>query len=158
VDTTRTAGTSTPRASRTGSSSKKLSIGLWTLQGFLALFLALASGAPKLLMPAEALPMPIPLSQGFLYFIGVSEVLGALGLILPGVLRIRPGVTVLAAVGIVLLTVCAAVYQLMAAQPGNAVFALAIGALAAVVAYGRWKVAPLPSGSRGARAVLQPAA
>ncbi len=42
-----------------------------------------------------------------------------------------------------LLTVCAAAYQLMGGQPANAVFALVIGALAAVVAYGRARLAPL---------------
>ena len=149
-----------PTATRTG--SKKLNVALWTLQALLALFLGLGSGLPKLLVPAGSLPMPIPLSQGFLTFIGVCEVLGALGLILPGVLRVRPGVTVLAAVAIALLTVCAAVYQVMAGQPESAVFALGVGALAAAVAYGRWKPAPLPAGGRGrgraAPASLQPAA
>jgi hypothetical protein len=157
VDTTRTAGAPAP-AARTG--SRKLNVALWTLQGLLALFLGLGSGAPKLLMPASALPMPIPLSQAFLHFIGLCEVLGALGLILPGLLRIRPGVTVLAAIGIALLTVCAAVYQVMAGQPESAVFALVVGALAAAVAYGRWMPAPLPAAGRTptAPATLQPAA
>jgi DoxX-like protein len=118
---------------------------LWALQGLLAVFFAGASGAPKLLLPADALPMPIPLPQAFITFIGVCEVLGALGLILPGVLRIYPRLTVVAASCLVLLTVCAATYQLMAAQPGNAVFALVIGALAAVVAVGRWRLAPSPA-------------
>jgi hypothetical protein len=116
---------------------------LWILQVLLALFFALASGAPKLLLPAEALPMPIPLSQGFLWFIGVCEVLGALGLILPGLTRVQPRLTPLAAACLALLTLCAATYQLMGGQPSNAVFALVIGALAATVAYGRTRLAPL---------------
>ena len=153
MDTTRDAATAT---ARTG--SKKLNALLWTLQGLLALFIGLASGAPKLLLPAEAVPMPIPLSPDFLHFIGVCEVLGALGLILPGVLRIRPGVTVLAAAGIALLTVCAAVYQVMAGQPESAVFALVIGALAAFVAYGRRRLQPLRAAERTAAATLQPVA
>src|SRR5215208_2537647 len=61
---------------------------LWIVQGLLALFFALGSGAPKLLLPPETLPMPIPLPDLFLRFIGVAEVLGGLGLILPGLLRI----------------------------------------------------------------------
>ena len=153
MDTTRDDATATPR---TG--SKKLNALLWTLQGLLALFLGLASGAPKLLVPAETLPMPIPLSPDFLHFIGVCEVLGALGLILPGVLRIRPGVTVLAAAAIALLTVCAAVYQVMASQPESAVFALVIGALAVFVAYGRARLLPLRAAERTAQATLQPVA
>jgi hypothetical protein len=116
---------------------------LWTLQVLLALFFGLASGAPKFLLPLEQLGMPIPLPQGFIWFIGTAEVLGALGLILPGLTHVRPGLTPLAAAGLALLTVCAAIYQLMASQPANAVFALAIGAVAAFVAYGRWRLAPL---------------
>jgi hypothetical protein len=125
--------------------SKRLSAVLWTMQGLLALFFVLGSGAPKLLLPPELLAsaMPIPLSSLFLHFIGVCEVLGGLGLILPGLLRIRPGLTPLAATGLVLLTICATMYQLAAGQPESAVFALAIGLLAALVAYGRWRVAPL---------------
>jgi hypothetical protein len=96
----------------------------------------------------EALPMPIPLPQAFVWFIGIAEVLGALGLILPGLTRIRPGLTVAAAVGLVLLTICAATYQMLAAQPGNAVFALSVGLLAVAVAYGRWQLAPLHGGDR----------
>jgi hypothetical protein len=116
---------------------------LWVLQGFLALFFALASGAPKLLIPVEQLPMPIPLPGWFVVLIGLCEVLGALGLILPGVLRTRPGLTPLAAASLVLLTICAAVAQLIGSQPGNAVFALGIGVLCAIVAYGRWRLVPL---------------
>jgi hypothetical protein len=116
---------------------------LWILQVFLALFFALASGAPKLLLPAEALPMPIPLPQTLLWLIGACEVLGALGLILPGVTHLQTRLTPLAAAMLVLLTVCAATYQMLAGQPANAVFALVIGALAAYVAYGRTRIAPL---------------
>jgi hypothetical protein len=116
---------------------------LWVLQVLLALFFGLGSGAPKLFLPAEALPMPLPLSQGFLWFVGTCEVLGALGLILPGLTHVQPRLTILAATCLALLTVCAATYQLMGGQPANAFFALGIGALAAVVAYGRARLAPL---------------
>jgi hypothetical protein len=120
---------------------------LWTLQVLLALFFGLGSGAPKFFLPPEMLGLPIPLPQPFVVFIGVAEVLGALGLILPGLTHVRPGLTPLAAAGLVLLTVCAAVYQLAAKQPGNAVFALLIGALAAFLGYGRWRLAPLRGSS-----------
>ena len=113
---------------------------LWTTQVLLALFFAGASGAPKLLLPADQLPMPLPLSQGFLWFIGTCEVLGALGLILPGLTRVQPRLTILAAACLTVLTICAAVYQVMGGQPANALFALVIGALAATVAYGRTRI------------------
>src|SRR5687767_9328457 len=108
---------------------RKLNIALWSVQVFVGLFIALASGVPKFFLPPESLNMPIPLAQPFLYFIGAMEILGGLGLILPGLTRMQPRLTVLAASGLVLLTICAAVYQLIARQPESAVFALAVGAL-----------------------------
>ena len=116
---------------------------LWTLQVLLALFFGLASGLPKLILPMDALPMPLPLPEALLRFVGVAEVLGALGLVLPGLTHIRPGLTPLAAAGLVLVTIAATIYQFMAGQPESSVFAIAIGALAAFVAYGRWRLAPL---------------
>src|SRR5207244_5204918 len=79
--------------------SNKANVVLWILQGLLALFFALASGAPKLLLPMEMLPMPLPLPEGFIRFIGTAEVLGALGLILPGVTHVRTARTPPAALG-----------------------------------------------------------
>jgi putative oxidoreductase len=128
--------------------ANKTSVALWTAQGFLALFFALASGAPKLLLPMQMIPMPLPLPELFVRCIGVAEVCGALGLILPGMLHIRTRLTLLAAVCLVALTMCAAVYQVAAQQPANAVFALAIGLIAAFVAYGRWRLAPLVDAER----------
>jgi len=84
----------------------------------------------------------------------MAEVAGGLGLILPGLLRIRTGLTPLAAAGLVLVTIGATVYQLAAGQPSNALFAGAVGLLAAGVAFGRWRIAPLGA-VRPAR--LQPA-
>jgi hypothetical protein len=121
------------------SDSKKTNIALWIGQGFLALFFALASGAPKLLLPQEMLGMWLPLPDAFVKFIGVAEVLGALGLILPGLTRIRPGLTPLAASGLVIVTLSATVYQLAGGRVGNALFALGLGGVVAIVAYGRWR-------------------
>ncbi len=131
---------------------------LWIGQVFLALFFALASGAPKLLLPFDMLPLPIALPELFVRSIGVAEVLGALGLILPSVFRVRPPLTPLAAQCLTLLTLCAATYQLLASQPGNAVFALTLGVMCAAVAYGRSRVAPIAEAPRGiARDLLRAA-
>ena len=130
--------------------TRTLNIALWTVQILLALFFAGASGAPKFFLPDELLAMPIVLPRAFLIFIGTAEVLGALGLILPGLTRVRPGLTPLAAAGLVLVTICAAIYQTLGHQPANAVFALVIGAVAAFVAYGRWRLAPLTGSPRHA--------
>jgi uncharacterized membrane protein len=124
---------------------KSANVWLWVLQAFLALFFAFGSGLPKWILPDELLAanMPIPLPRAFVYTIGTFEILGALGLILPGVTRVRPGLTVLAALGLVLLTLCATSYQLLAQQPGSAVFALMMSIVCGLVAYGRWCWAPL---------------
>ena len=135
---------------------RKTSIGLWVLQAFLALFFILGSGAPKLVftlfLSSSELPMPIPLPDWFLLFIGLCEVSGGLALLVPGITGIRTGLTPLAGVCLFALTVCATVYQLMAAAPGNAVFAIVMGLLCLVVAYGRSRVAPHSGASLAAAA------
>ena len=121
----------------------RISAVLWTLQALLALFFALASGAPKLLLTQDMLGMWMPLPDAFVKFIGVAEVLGALGLILPALTRARPGLTLLAAGGLVFVTLSATVYQLAGGRVANALFALGLGGVVAIVAYGRWRLAPL---------------
>ena len=127
---------------------------LWTLQILLGLFMVLASAAPKLLLPADALPMPIPIPGPLLTFIGVAEMLGGLGLILPGLTRIRPGLTPLAAAGLALVAIGGTVYQVASGEPGNAVFALVFAALFTFIAYGRWQL--VPHRGRVQPRVLQP--
>ena len=90
---------------------------LWIVQGLLALIFLFAGGT-KLILPLEVLasmgsPNQIPLPGLFVRFIGVAEVLGAIGLILPGLLRIRPGLTPLAAVGLVIIMIGATVLTLV---------------------------------------------
>jgi uncharacterized membrane protein YphA (DoxX/SURF4 family) len=121
---------------------------LWIVQGLLAA-LFLFAGGMKLVQPIETLTaqMPVPLPGAFMRFVGVAEVLGALGLILPGLLRIRPGLTPLAAAGLVILMIGATVITLMTGAAALALIPLVVGLLAAFVAYGRWRLAP-PGGPR----------
>ena len=135
--------------------SKKLNITLWTVQALLALFFAFGSGLPKLILPMDKLELPLELPELFIRFIGVAEVLGALGLILPGVTRIRPGLTPLAALGLVVVTVSATVYHLIAGQPANAAFAFTVALVAAFVAYGRTRLVPLRGRGSSRGNVLQ---
>jgi hypothetical protein len=86
----------------------------------------------------------------FLRFIAVCEVLGAIGLILPGLLRIRPGLTALAAAGLVIIMIGATVVSLATSGSATALIPLVVGILAALVAYGRWRLVPL-SGSTASR-------
>ncbi|HEU5318745.1 MAG TPA: DoxX family protein, partial [Chloroflexota bacterium] len=117
---------------------KAINVGLWVLQVFFGLFFILASGAPKFFAPQEVLNMPIVLSREFLIFIGTCEVLGGLGLILPGLTRRRPEVTPVAAFMLTLLTLCATTYQLLGRQPESAVFAVGVGLVCALIGYARW--------------------
>jgi hypothetical protein len=114
---------------------------LWTAQVLLSL-LFLWAGGLKLVLPIEALKGPVELPGLFLRFIGLAESLGALGLILPGLLGIRPGLTPLAAGGLVIIMAGATVLTLTAASPALALMPLGAGVMAAFVAYGRWRVAP----------------
>jgi hypothetical protein len=120
---------------------------LWSVQGLLAA-LFLWAGGIKLVLPLEQLTGPVPLPGLFLRFIGMAEVLGALGLILPGLLRIRPGLTPLAAAGLVIIMIGATALTLAGGDVASAPIPLAVGLLAAFVAYGRWRLAPLRGPSR----------
>ena len=127
---------------------------LWTIQGLLAL-LFLFAGGMKLVLPIDALTGPVQVPGWFIRFIGVAEVLGALGLVLPGLLRVRPGLTPLAAGGLVIIMIGATVLTLATGDVVPALIPLVVGLLAAFVAYGRWRLAPrrgsLPQAIQGAR-------
>jgi uncharacterized membrane protein YphA (DoxX/SURF4 family) len=120
-----------------------MNIALWIIQALLAL-LFLFSGGTKLVMPIEEMlkQMPVSLPGWFLRFIAVDEVLGGLGLILPWLLRIRPGLTPLAAAGLVIIMIGATLITLMAGEILMALFPLVVGILCAFVAYARWRVTP----------------
>src|SRR6266536_64197 len=98
---------------------------LWTVQGLLAL-LFLFAGGMKLVLPLENLTGAIPLPGLFLRCIGVAEALGAIGLILPGLLRIRPGLTPLAAAGLVVIMIGATVVTLMGGDVAPALIPLVV--------------------------------
>jgi hypothetical protein len=110
---------------------------LWIVQALLALLFLFAGGIKLVLPAAQLIKMAPILSAGFLRFIGVCEVLGALGLILPGLLRIRPGLTPLAAAGLVIIMIGATVVTLMIGGGAGALVPVAVGLLAAWIVYGR---------------------
>ena len=128
---------------------------LWIVQGLLAL-LFLFAGVMKFIMSIEEMTRQIQMPAAFLWFIGVAEICGGLGLILPSLLRIRPGLTPLAAAGLVIIMIGATIVSLMIGPIALAVMPFVVGLLAAFVAYGRWKLAPIrgssqPSALQGAR-------
>ena len=118
-----------------------MNIALWIVQALLAL-LFLFAGGMKFVMSIEEMTKQMPMPGWFLRFIGVCEVLGALGLIFPWLLRIRPGLTPLAAAGLVIIMIGATVLTLMTGDIAMALMPLMVGILCAFVAYGRWRLTP----------------
>lgn len=119
-----------------------MTVALWIVQGLLALIF-LFTGGMKLALPLEELTKQMPLPGWFVRLLGVAEVLGALGLLLPGFLRIQPHLTPLAATGLVIIMVGAIVFTLAIGGGGILVLIpLVVGLLASFVAYGRWRLAP----------------
>jgi hypothetical protein len=109
-----------------------MNVVLWIVQGLLAA-LFLWAGGMKLVLPLDQLTGPIPLPGLFVRFIGVCEVLGGLGLILPWLLRIRPGLTPLAAAGLVII--------MMSGGGAIVLIPLVVGLLLVFVVYGRRRMA-----------------
>lgn len=119
--------------------NRRVNLLLWIIQVLLAAMFLFAGGM-KLLLPVAELTRETPLPGAFLRFIGVLEICGALGLLLPGALRIRTGLTPLAAAGLCLLMIGATFITLSGSQARMAWIPLATGILAAIVAYGRWRM------------------
>jgi predicted tellurium resistance membrane protein TerC len=126
--------------------SKGLHIGLWVAQVLLAVAFGMA-GAMKTFTPldelAQTLPWVAESGAGLVRFIGVSELAGALGFILPAATRIKPSLTALAALGLVVVMVLAAGFHVMRGEAQALPVNLVLGGLAAFVAWGRWKKQPI---------------
>ena len=134
--------------------TRKSEIGLWVVQGLLAV-LFLFAGGMKLVMSLESMKGPVELPGFFLRFIGVAEVLGAVGLILPQSLRIKQFLTPLAAAGLVIIMIGATTISIATMGVAAAAMPFVAGVLAAIVAYRRWQPAARPAAAHAA--VLQPA-
>jgi uncharacterized membrane protein YphA (DoxX/SURF4 family) len=121
-----------------------MNILLWIIQCLLAL-LFMFSGAMKFVMSVEQMneQAPVVLPGIFIHFIGVCEILGGIGLILPSLLRIKPALTPLAAAGLAIITAGATVITLMGPMKGMAVIPFVTCLLCIFVAWGRWRIAPV---------------
>jgi len=109
---------------------------LWTIQVVLAL-LFLFAGAMKLALPIETMTKQMPVPGLFLRFIGVAEVMGAAGLILPGLLRVRQHLMAWAAAGLATIMAGAVVVSPLTVGAGGAVMPLIVGLLSAYVSWAR---------------------
>lgn len=115
---------------------------LWTAQIVIALLFAFA-GAMKFIMPADKMQGPFALPIGFIHFIGICEITGAFGLILPGLFRIQTRLTPLAALGLGVIMVGASVLTAAGMGVAPALFPAVVGLIVAYIAWGRSRVVPL---------------
>jgi len=126
-----------------------MNILLWVLQIFLGVYF-LFTGIVHFVIP-PGLPAPMAwmyeLSPGLHVFSGIAEILAGLGLILPGLTKIQTRLTPLAALGLVLLMIGAAVWHLSRNEPANVGMNLVLAVLSGFVAYARWKIRPLKTKS-----------
>ena len=124
-----------------------MNILLWIIQILLALLFIFAGGmklvVPTDLLMAQAPPGSTQFPSWFMKFIGVVELLGGLGLILPGIFRRSQGLTPLAAAGLVIVMIGAVAISVKDHGIMAGVTPLIVGLLCAFVAYGRWKLKPL---------------
>ena len=123
-----------------------MNLALWIIQLLLAL-LFLFAGSTKFVMTVDEMnkQAPIALPGLFLHFIGICEILGGLGLILPALLRIKPALTPLAAVGLIIIMLGAIGIAIKSGVISTAILPLVVLVLLAFVAYGRWRLAPIGS-------------
>ncbi|PYE49496.1 DoxX family protein [Deinococcus yavapaiensis] len=139
---TTTTRTTAPRTNRA------LHITFWILQVLLAAAF-LMTGLMKISMPIEQLATTLPWAGDvpalLVRFIGLAEVAGALGLILPAAFRVRPALTPLAALGLVLVMVFASIFHLTRGEGMMLPMNLILAALAGVIAWGRSRKAPIQS-------------
>jgi len=126
--------------------SNRLRLGLWIVQSSLALTFV-GTGIWKLTAPIPDLASKMPwmgqVSPGFLYATAVFDILGGLGVLLPSVARIKPGLAVLAALGCVVLQASAIVFHVSRGEATNTPFNFLLIALSLFVAWGRRSKAPI---------------
>ena len=126
--------------------SNRLRLGLWIVQSLLALTFV-GTGIWKLTAPIPDLAAKMPwmgqVSPGFLYATAVFDILGGLGVLLPSVARIKPGLAVLAALGCVVLQASAIVFHVSRGEATNTPFNFLLIALSLFVAWGRRSKAPI---------------
>lgn len=129
-----------------GTPGRVFGIALWIAQLLLAVAFVV-TGAMKLFQPMDVLGAtmgwPADLPSGVVRFIGLVEVAGGLGVVLPALTRIRPRLTPLAAMGLVTVMALAAAFHLSRGELGEIPPNVILGLLAGFVAWGRGQVAPV---------------
>lgn len=129
---------------------KVLNIALWAAQIILALVFLMA-GFSKSSQPIEELGKMLPwvteVPVALVRFIGVSELLGGVGLLLPAALRIKPNLTPLAALALAIVMVFALVFHILKGEYSALGINIAFGAIAYFIYWGRTKKVPITAKS-----------
>lgn len=120
-----------------------MNIVLWVLQLLLAAAF-FAHGLLFLIPPPDiAVQMNASMPRWFQLFLGVAEILAAVGLIVPGLTRILPWLVTWAAVGIMFVMVCATIFHLARSEWSSALVTLVLLVMATYLAYMRARVMPI---------------
>jgi putative oxidoreductase len=120
-----------------------MNIALWVFQVLLAAAF-LAHGLLLLSPPPEiAAQMNAELPRWFWVFLGVAEVLAAVGLTVPGIARVMPSLVPAAALGVVIVMISATIWHLVRAEYSSAAITVVLLSMATFTAYGRWRIAPI---------------
>lgn len=126
--------------------SRGLNFGLWAVQWLLGLMF-IGTGLWKVATPIPELAAKMPwmgqVSPAFLYATALFDTLGGLGILLPSLTRIKPGLTVLGALGCVALMAGAIVFHFSRGEGANTPFNFLLVALCLFVAWGRHAKAPV---------------
>lgn len=121
-------------------------VALWVAQGALALGFLL-TGVAKLAFSVDELAGLVPWAHAVpelvIRFAGAAELAGALGLVLPALTGVRPGLTPLAGLGLGLEMAGATGFHIDTGDLARAVLPAAIAVIAFAIAIGRWKVSPI---------------
>lgn len=122
-----------------------MNIVLWILQVLLGAYFIFVGVSHFNVRPGlpEAMSWMYELSPALHYFSGTAEILGGLGLILPGLFKIQTRLVPLAGAGLALVMIGAIVWHLQRGEVSNIFINLILAGLCGFVAYGRWRLSPL---------------
>jgi uncharacterized membrane protein len=123
-----------------------MNVFLWILQVLFGIYFTVV-GVIHFVVPSglhAAMGWMYDLSPGLHYISGTAEILAGLGLIIPGITKIQTRLTPLAGAGLVLVMIGAFVWHAQRGEFQNVGLNLVLGAASAFIAYGRWKLQPLP--------------
>ncbi len=138
--------TAAPSTTTAVPASKALNVTLWVLQMLLAAFFLMAGYTHGIMPIAEAAQRAVWMADVpplLTRFIGIAELAGALGLIIPAATRRAPWLTPLAAVGLAVIMILAVPFHISRGEAAVTPFNIVVALVAAFVAWGRFKEAPI---------------